>query len=342
VLIDAARRGLCAPVNLTWEITLKCNLHCRHCLSGAGLSHPRELTTAECRTVLDELAAIKVFQINVGGGEPFARSDFFEILEYAHHKGIVACISTNGTLLTRDICRRLAALEGIFLQVSLDGVDPATNDRIRGEGTYKRAMQGMTHLCAEGAAFSINTVLTRYSFGQLEALKALAAQFKASLRVSRFRPSGRAKESWQELAPSKEQLESFATWLQQDPEVLTGDSFFSLTSERRRRLGLDLCGAAKMTCCLAPDGTLYPCAFLQEPQFEAGQIRHQSLYRIWHDSEVFRNFRELEVRSCHFCHRFDSCRGGCPAVAYHIHRDLSQPDPECLMQCLGEKVRTAV
>lgn len=335
MLIEAARKGLRAPVNLTWEITLLCNLNCRHCLSDAGKPHARELSTDECKAVIDQLARHKVFQINIGGGEPFVRADFFEIIEYANKMGIVACISTNGTLLNAETCRRLSAMKDIFLQVSLDGVDENTNDGIRGEGTYKRALKGMEELHRHKVNFSINTVLTRYSFDQLEPLKELAATFDASLRVSRFRPSGRAKACWEELAPSKEQLEHFAGWLQADKDVLTGDSFFSLTSEKRRRLGLDMCGAAKMTCCLAPGGDLYPCAFLQDEQFLAGNIREQTLEEIWNTAFVFQNFRELEVASCHSCHRFDSCRGGCPAVAYHMYHDLSQPDPECLMECMA-------
>lgn len=335
MLIKAARKGLRAPVNLTWEITLRCNLSCRHCLSDAGAPHADELTTAECRSVIDHLAEHKVFQINIGGGEPLFRPDFFDLMNYANDKGIVACISTNGTLLTEEKCRDLAAMKDIFLQVSLDGVDEATNDAIRGKGTYQRAVEGMRALRRHRVPFSINTVLTQKSFGQLEALKEMAAGFGASLRVSRFRPSGRAKDCWKELGPSKHQLEQFAIWLQGDSDVLTGDSFFSLTSEKRRRLGLDMCGAAKMTCCLAPDGKVYPCAFLQEAQFMAGNIREASLDEIWRTSPIFNKFRKLEVASCHSCYRFDSCRGGCPAVAYHMFHDISQPDPECLMECLS-------
>ncbi|MFK5952560.1 MAG: mycofactocin radical SAM maturase [Desulfobacterium sp.] len=335
MLIEAARKGLRAPVNLTWEITLRCNLKCRHCLSNAGTAHPNELSTKECKAFIDHLAHHKVFQINIGGGEPLLRPDFFEIMEYANSKGIIACISTNGTLLDDPTCKRLAAMKDIFLQVSLDGVDEATNDEIRGKGTYQRAVEGMARLQRHRVAFSINTVLTRTSFEQLETLKSMAKGLDASLRVSRFRPSGRAKECWEELAPSKQQLEQFAIWLQGDASVLTGDSFFSLTSEKRRRVGLDMCGAAKMTCCLAPGGDVYPCAFLQEEQFMAGNIRTQTLDEIWRTSPIFQNFRNLEVASCHTCYRFDSCRGGCPAVAYHMYHDLSQPDPECLMSCLA-------
>lgn len=335
MLIDAAREGLTAPVNLTWEITLKCNLQCRHCLSSAGRPHPEELDTRECYQVIDQLAEHKVFQINVGGGEPFARDDFFPILEYAGQKGVVACISTNGTMLDQDICRRLADAGRVYLQVSLDGVDEQTNDSIRGKGTYKRALEGMAHLAHQGVEFSVNTVLTRQNYDQLEQLKALAAGYGANLRVSRFRPSGRAKDCWEDLAPDKDQLENFSAWLQHDTQILTGDSFFSLTSEKRRRMGLDLCGAAKMTCCLSPNGDIYPCAFLQEDQFWAGNLRERSLYDIWHNSNIMRTFRGLDVKSCHSCFRFDSCRGGCPAVAYFMHKDFSQPDPECMMQCLG-------
>ncbi len=335
MLTQAARRGLCAPVNLTWEITMRCNLRCRHCLADAGRARPDELSTGQCLAVIDELARLEVFQINVGGGEPFLRPDFMRILEHALDRGLVACVSTNATTLDEDLCRRLAGLEGLFLQVSLDGVDRVTNDAIRGPGTYDRILAGMNRLAESGVSFSVNTVLTRLSYPQLDGLKALASRLGAGLRVSRFRPSGRAKQSWRDLAPSPVQLESFAGWLAADGAVLTGDSFFSLTSERRRRMGLDMCGAAKMTCCLSPTGEVYPCAFLQEPEFRAGNIRSDGLEPLWLDSPVMNYFRHLEVRSCHWCQRFDSCRGGCPAMAYHTHQDPSQPDPECLMHCLG-------
>ena len=337
MLAKAAREGLSAPVNLTWEVTLRCNLHCRHCLSAAGRPMEGELTTDECLSVLDELASLKVFQINIGGGEPFLRPDMFRILQYAERLGIVSCVSTNGFLMDSETCRRLADIDGLYLQVSLDGADEATNDHIRGNGSFKKARQALDNLSGHAIPFSINTVLTRLSFPQIDTLKAMAHDVGANLRVSRFRPSGRAQECRQELAPTRDQLESFARWLQQDSQVLTGDSFFSLTSEKRRRMGMDMCGAAKMTCCLSPDGSFYPCAFLQEPEFLAGNIRETSLEEVWHRSHIFRQLRGLEVRSCESCFRFDSCRGGCPAMAYYTHGDPAQPDPECLVHCISSR-----
>ncbi len=82
-LVEQLKSGLDAPICLTWELTYACNLQCVHCLSSSGQRDPRELTTAEAKRVLDELRELQVFYINIGGGEPMIRRDFFELVEYA-------------------------------------------------------------------------------------------------------------------------------------------------------------------------------------------------------------------------------------------------------------------
>ena len=325
------RMGLRAPVNVTWEITLKCNLHCVHCLSDAGVSAENELTTPECRVLVDQLTALKVFQVNIGGGEPFIRDDFFDLLRYSHEKGLVTCVSTNGMLVDDGLAKRLSRLKMLYLQVSLDGSTADVNDRIRGKGTYKKIMEAIECFARQKVRFSINAVLTRTNYPQLDELRKLANGYGAELRVSRFRPSGRAKESRDSLGPEKWQLESFAEWLEGHDLVRTGDSFFCLTSENRRRKGLDMCGAAKMTCCISPTGDVYPCAFLQERPFLVGNIRDMAFKDMWDNSLVFAQLRNLNVETCMTCSRFEVCRGGCPAMAYHTYHDINMPDPECLV-----------
>ncbi len=326
-----ARRGLRAPVNVTWEISLKCNLQCVHCLSDSGQASRDELTHEECFDLIDKLTAMKVFQANIGGGEPFMREDFLDLLAYSHEKGLVTCVSTNGTIVDHSLAKRLSSLKQLYLQVSLDGATAEVNDAIRGKGTHEKILYAMDCLATEGVPFSINTVLTRTNFSQLEILRKMASEYHAELRVSRFRPSGRGKTSKAYLGPTKDQLETFSNWLDEHDLVRTGDSFFCLTSENRRRKGLDMCGASKMTCCISPMGQVYPCAFLQEEPFLVGNIRDSSFKDLWDSSPVFNRFRSLDVKSCMDCTRFDSCRGGCPAVAYHTFDDISMPDPECLV-----------
>jgi len=326
-----ARNGLRAPVNVTWEITMECNLRCVHCLSEAGNIRENELSHRDCLSLVDQLAGLRVFQVNIGGGEPFIRPGLVDLLRHCHKKGLVTCVSTNGILVDRDLAKTLSSLEMLYLQVSLDGATADVNDAIRGKGTYNKILKALDCLAMEGAQFSINTVLTNINFPQLDTLRELAGEYGSELRVSRFRPSGRGKVSKEYLGPTKDQLETFAQWLDENGLVRTGDSFFCLTSEKRRRKGLDMCGAAKMTCCLSPNGDVYPCAFLQEPPFLAGNIRESNFKFLWDHSPIFHHLRNLDIKSCLECYRFEVCRGGCPAMAYHTYQDISMPDPECLV-----------
>lgn len=333
--------GLCAPVNVTWEVTYACNLSCAHCLSDSGHRRTAELTTGDCRRVIDELSAMKVFQLNIGGGEPFMRPDFLDLMDYAHSKGMVTCISTNGTLIDRRIARRLHH-PLVYIQVSLDGATPESNDSIRGAGSFHKVLQALEYLREWDIEVSINTVLTRLSFSELDQLTALAAGFEAKLRVSRFRPSGRGKQSWSQLNVSADQMLDFSQWLGRHLSVSTGDSFFSVSTEERRALGLNMCGACKLTCCISPEGGVYPCAFLQEADFRAGVVPEEPFDPIWRYSPVFQSFRNLEIRSCESCHRFDLCHGGCPAIAYHTQRKMGIADPGCLENCVKEKIPSMV
>ena len=322
---------LSAPVNLTWEITHRCNLKCVHCLSGSSDESPGELDFEECRATVDQLAALKIFEINFGGGEPLLKNYFLPLLRYIHEKGIVTCISTNGTVLTDEAVACFAGNPLVNVQVSLDGATPEVNDRIRGQGTFHRIIKGIERLAGKNIPLSINTVVTSLNFMQLSHLKELAISYDARLRVSRFRPSGRARESWEMLKLNSAQLRELSAWLGNDPTILTGDSFFSISQDGRRQLGLDMCGACKMTCCIDPCGYVYPCAFMQEKEFCGGNLRETTFQDIWDNAAAFNYFRRLEPEACRRCPRFNKCRGGCPAVVYFVSRDLNSADPECLI-----------
>ncbi len=321
-----------APVNVTWEITTQCNLKCRHCLSAdMRKSLAAELDFEQCCAFIDELDRMEVFQINFGGGEPFLRKDLCDILDYAHSKGIVTCVSTNGTLLDENLIRRLRGMGLLRIQVSLDGATAATNDTIRGTGTYERILDGIALLSKQGVSnLSINTVVTRVNFSEIEELCALARRYGVKTRLSRFRPSGDAMRVWQEFHLDLSQLAWLSDFLSAHHDVLTGDSFFSIIKEDRRALGMNRCGAARMTCSVLPDGSVYPCAFLCDEPFKGGSILLESLNEIWLHSPAFNALRAIRVEACESCPRFSLCHGGCPAVAYYFGKSLNHPDPECI------------
>jgi mycofactocin radical SAM maturase len=333
--------GLRSPVNLTWEVTLACNLRCRHCLSSSAEPAENELTTTEALELVEQLYQNRVFQVNFGGGEPFMRPDFLEIIDACHARGIMTCISTNGTLITPELVERLSRNRLVAIQVSLDGAERKTCEAIRGKGTFDAAIRALKLLASSQIPTSINTVLTRDNAEEISRLQQLAEELRVSLRISRFRPSGRGADNWEALRPTASQLLEFSDWLGKHHNIRTGDSFFSLTSQERQGLGLNLCGACKLTGCVSPTGKVYPCAFLQSDRFEAGDLRQKSFKQIWDDSEIFASFRGLRIHSCEDCKRFDQCHGGCPAVAYHLKEDIEGGDPECLERCVTSIAETS-
>ena len=108
-LVEHFQYGLNSPICLTWELTYACNLACVHCLSSSGRRDPRELTTAEAKGVVDELQTMQVFYVNIGGGEPTVRPDFWELLDYSIDHNVGVKFSTNGIKLDKKRAAQLAA-----------------------------------------------------------------------------------------------------------------------------------------------------------------------------------------------------------------------------------------
>ena len=328
------KQGLDAPICLTWELTYACNLACVHCLSSSGQRDDRELSTEQAKAVLDELAALQVFYINIGGGEPMIRRDFFEIVEHSIANNIGVKFSTNGAFIDKKNAERLAAMDYLDIQISLDGTDAVTNDAVRGKGSYDTAIRAMDNLKAAGfGQFKISVVVTRHNVDQLDEFKALADSYGAQLRITRLRPAGRGADTWDELHPTNAQQRQIYNWLLAHGEnVLTGDSFFHLNAFGESLPGLNLCGAGRVVCLIDPIGDVYACPFVIHDTFKAGNVLEDGGFtHVWRESDLFTELREPQsAGACASCGAFDACQGGCMAAKFFTGLPLDGPDPECV------------
>jgi mycofactocin biosynthetic radical S-adenosylmethionine protein MftC len=351
-LITQLKSGLDAPICLTWELTYACNLQCIHCLSSSGRRDPRELTTTQAKALIDELQRLQVFYVNLGGGEPMLRHDFFEIIEHAIAHDVGVKFSTNGTFIDAAAARRLTAMNYLDVQISLDGLDADTNDAVRGVGSYATARRAMDNLAEAGfGPFKISIVVTRHNVDQLDGFKQLADSYGAQLRVTRLRPSGRGAQSWHDLHPTQDQQRDIYRWLMANSEargnvhnagdgphssvalpVLTGDSFFHLNALGEPLPGLNMCGAGRVVCLIDPVGDVYACPFVLHDDFKAGSIHDPGGFAaVWRSSELFRSLREPQsAGACSSCGQYDACQGGCMATKFFTGLPLDGPDPECV------------
>jgi mycofactocin radical SAM maturase len=338
-LVDEFALGLDAPICLTWELTYACNLACVHCLSSSGRRDPAELSTAQCKAVIDELQRMQVFYVNIGGGEPTVRPDFFELLDYATAHSVGVKFSTNGVRITPAVAERLAGNDYVDVQISLDGSTAGVNDAIRGPGSYDTALRAMQNLRDAGMrGFKISVVMTRHNVDQIDEFKYLADTFDAQLRLTRLRPSGRGADVWHELRLLPEQQRGLYDWLVAHGEgVLTGDSFFHLAAYGAPLPGLNLCGAGRVVCLIDPLGDVYACPFAIHPEFLAGNVTAPGGFaHVWRTSDLFADLRKPQTGgACASCGAYDACRGGCMAAKFFTGLPLDGPDPECV-QGYGE------
>ncbi|MBC2643294.1 MULTISPECIES: mycofactocin radical SAM maturase [unclassified Rhodococcus (in: high G+C Gram-positive bacteria)] len=334
-LVDQFELGLDAPICLTWELTYACNLSCVHCLSSSGRRDPRELSTEQCKSIIDELQRMQVFYVNIGGGEPTVRSDFWELVDYATAHQVGVKFSTNGVKIDKKVAARLAASDYVDVQISLDGATAEVNDAVRGPGSFAMAVRALENLSEAGFKDAkISVVVTRHNVSQLDDFKALADKYGATLRITRLRPSGRGADVWDELHPTQVQQRELYNWLVANGEgVLTGDSFFHLSAYGDALPGLNLCGAGRVVCLIDPIGDVYACPFAIHDQFLAGNIvADGGFQQVWQTSELFQELRSPQTGgACSKCSHYDSCRGGCMAAKFFTGLPMDGPDPECVI-----------
>jgi radical SAM protein with 4Fe4S-binding SPASM domain len=307
---------LVGPLAVHLEIIAACNLTCRHCFAGDLPRNDDPLRLVEIDTLLGTLARMGSFRLGLTGGEPLMRRDLFDIVDAAGARGLHPCLTTNGLLVTEEIARQFGRRELVWLNVSLDGATAATNDRIRGGGTFARVLDRLRVL-GRHARFTLAFAITRDSAEEIEACARLAREVGAHAAVFRpLYPVGVARRH-PELMPTYDQ---YADALQR----LTGDLHaldpFSPQSREARRARLTLndgCGAANLVCSISVRGEVNPCSFLG-PDHDSGNIRVTPFDEIWHASAGFTRLRAAAGEA--FC-------GGCRARALVLNGSVHAEDP---------------
>ena len=164
------------PFLAIWEVTQSCDLACKHCRAAAQpLAHPDELTNAEGKALIDQIAAMHVPIFVFTGGDPLKRKDVFELIRYAADKGVHVALTPSATpLLTREAIFKLKEAGLVRLGISLDGSTPEIHDAIRGlPGAWARTIQAIEWAHEAGIPIQVHTTISRHNAADLDNLCAL-------------------------------------------------------------------------------------------------------------------------------------------------------------------------
>jgi heme b synthase len=335
---------------VAWEITRSCNLACIHCRASAERGpYPNELTTDECRKVLDDIASFSDPIIIFTGGEPLLRRDIFAILRHGQGLGLKMTMAVNGVLLDEAIARKLLD-DGIQrISVSIDGATARTHDAFRNvPGAFEGAMRGIAAARKVGLPFQINTTITKINLHEIPDILNLAVELGAvAHHIFLLVPTGRGKElEEQEIPP--EEYERTLNWFYEQREKVSlqlkatcAPHYYRILRQRAaeegRRVTLETHGMDAVTrgclggvafCFISHVGTLSPCGYLE---LDCGNVRREGFRKAWEECSIFKDLRDFSKYEgkCGGCKYVKVC-GGCRARAYARTGNYLAEEPYCV------------
>ncbi|MGQ9722337.1 MAG: SPASM domain-containing protein, partial [Candidatus Jordarchaeum sp.] len=306
--------------------------------------------------------------------EPLMRRDFFVTLRATHDHGMYTAIATNGTLITREVAKRIKDSGAGYVQISLDGAKPETHDGFRGvSGAFEKTIKGIKNCVDEEIFVEISTTGTKYSKNEIPEIIELCGQLKVLWwMLYNFVPSGRGRfiaendlepkereeilrHLYQRLKTNNKvevlstapqfarvslQMEKEAKEKAEDNLIIVPTHFYNMRLYEQLVELSDFiggCGAGRVYCALDPDGTIIPCVFFP---VTVGNIRNDNFQEVW-GNPVFKELRNRDKLKgqCGQCEYRYVC-GGCRARAYGYFGDYLAPDPGCINNLdLWEKLK---
>lgn len=301
------------PIAVHFDVTYRCNERCVHCY----LDHDDhgEMTTAEIKSVLDQLADAGVFFLMFSGGEVFMRRDFFEILEHARKLQFNVKVKTNAVMIREAEAQRLLGLGIDTVQISVYSHRPEVHDAItKLPGSFERTIKAIRFLREQGLKVTIANVMMTWNLHEGDGLQKLAAELGAHYTLDpTITPKIDGDTSILALRIPGEELPD----LFRNPALVPDFEEFCAPPKPVTEYDLEgySCSAAHSFCYISPYGDVYPCVQFPLP---SGNVRRQRFLDIWNHSSQLNEVRSIQTKDlpvCSTCSHAGSC-SRCPGLAY--------------------------
>jgi len=331
-----------SPV-VVWNITQQCNLSCRHCyIQAEDKKLSNELTTEEAKVFIADLATIKVPVLLFSGGEPLLRKDIFELGAFAANSGIRPIISTNGTLINRQLAHSIKEAGFAYVGISIDGLERKHNEFRGLKNGFQKALEGIHNCLAVELPTGIRFTINKHNFDDLPAVFELA--MKESIPrfcLYHLVYAGRGKGMIEDDLDIESKIKLIDFLISKAAEnskieILTVDNpadgvylyqHHRLTSTFTLLKMAGGCSAGEKVANIGPEGEVYPCQFWQD--LPLGNVRNIPFSQIWQTkTDMFKQIKTNLGGKCGRCKYKELC-GGCRVRAKVIYGDYFTEDPAC-------------
>jgi radical SAM protein with 4Fe4S-binding SPASM domain len=332
------------PEFCVWELTLKCNMKCRHCGSMAGKARENELTVDECLNVAEQLADLGCRQVTLIGGEVFLYEGWEKISRKLSEKGVGVNLITNGFLLGDKQIAQIKYARLTNVGISLDGMENNHNNIRNVNTSFEKVMDTFDILNREGIPIAVVTSLIDRNFDDLPYMYGLLVKKGIKLwQIQIVNPMGNMADKKDLLLdPAKVPLVTSFIREKRNKQkiaIYAGDNigYFDenesyIRSEPGMICAWSGCQAGLRVVGIGSTGNVKGCESLYSDEFVEGNLREEPLSTIWHKEGNFaynRNFdTSMLTGSCKDCDKGTICRGGCRGACYFT-TDSKFENPYC-------------
>lgn len=341
------------PIYCVWEITLACDLGCKHCGSRAGKARPDELDTAQCLDVVHQMHEMGIREITLIGGEAYLREDWDQIASEITRLGMKCGITTGARNLTPDRIARAIDAGVRTISISIDGLEE-THDAQRGaKGSWRSAVEAAQRVAASPMRLATNTQINKLSMPELPALADLLVEIGSKAwQIQLTVPMGRAADRPDLLLQPYDLLELFPllVWIKQTKLVPNGVHLFPGNNigyfgpyEQALRYGGEKgahwqsCSAGKWSIGLEADGKIKGCPSLPSDQYTGGNLKTDKLAYVVQNAPELRHIQQRTRADlwgyCQSCYYADVCRAGCSWTS-HVNFGRTGNNPFCIHRAL--------
>lgn len=334
-----------SPRTAVWELTMGCNMQCKHCGSRCKNPLPGELNTQESINLCDQLAEIGLKVITLSGGEPITRTDWPLIAKRLVENGIVTSIITNGWLIDDTFVNTVKNVGLKSVAISIDGLKD-THDFIRRKGSFEKSVEAIKNLVSNEILVSVISSINKSNIHELNKLFQLFSQIGVySWQLQIALPMGNFADHNEMMAnPSdiKTIIDFAYDRIGTSPLIVLADciGYYSEKSIQLTEYFLqddwswNGCGAGKSVIGILHNGDIVGCTSIRNPDLIAGNIRDRSLKDIWNDEKSFlwnRNFEAGNLKGfCKKCQYVEKCKGGCSNSRYCINGKFDSENKYCI------------
>lgn len=300
------------PLNIEIDLTYKCNYNCLYCRNGL-IKERDELSINVIESLINELRTNNIFSVNISGGEPLLHKDFSSIIKLLSENNITWNLTTNGSLIDEKIAKKLKENNINCIFITLTGMnDEIDSYHKNSKKTFSKTINCIKLCKSLNIDVYVGYLLTPLNLKCVDEFIDFIIENDLKAKLMKVKPLGNSLQNQNLYIDDIKYKETLSYMTKKlGNKLIIGEQ-----NEKAENIN---CMAGITSCVIGADYGVYPCVmFLGEDKVKCGNVKYNTLYDIWNNSTILKEFHEPRIfeSQCKLCSKREKCNGGCRGKSY--------------------------